>query len=213
MSEALRQFPESDIDLFRPDALLDPYPLYEELRAIGPAVWLSRLGVFAIPRYEEVRAVGHDADAFSSARGVMFNDTINTAMGGKAVICSDAPRHTQMRRVIRRPLGPQAVRGLTATITEEAQAVAARLVDADEFDAVTDLAQHLPLTIVSKLVGIPESGREHMLEWGSGNLRSLRTGQSGHTERTAEGHGNAALRNRRGGTTPAAPRRMGTSDL
>ena len=66
MSEALRQFPESDIDLFRPDALLDPYPLYEELRAIGPAVWLSRLGVFAIPRYEEVRAVGHDADTFSS---------------------------------------------------------------------------------------------------------------------------------------------------
>ena len=171
-SKQSSQRPESGIDLFTRDALLDPYPLYDELRAGGSAVWLNTLGGFAIARYAEVRTVGRDADTFSSARGVMLNDTVNTAMGGKAVICSDAPRHTEMRRVIRRPLGAGAVRDLASALTEEAQALAARLVDAGEFDAVTDLAQHLPLTIVSKLVGVPESGRKRMLEWAAATFEA-----------------------------------------
>ncbi len=33
------------------------------------------------------------------------------------------------------------------------------------FDAVTDLANHLPVTVVSNLAGLPEKGRERMLIW------------------------------------------------
>lgn len=175
--------PASDIDLFTRDALLNPYPLYEDLRARGPAVWLTALGVFAIARDAEVRTVGRDADAFSSAHGVMLNDIVNNALGGKAVICSDAPRHTDMRRIIRRPLAPKAVGDLAAVLGEEARALVARLVEAREFDAVTDLAQHLPLTIVSKLVGVPESGRRQMLEWAAATFEA--SGPDNPTTRSA----------------------------
>ena len=74
-SKQSSQRPESGIDLFTHDALLDPYPLYDELRAGGPAVWLNTLGGFAIARYAEVRTVGRDADTFSSARGVTASPT------------------------------------------------------------------------------------------------------------------------------------------
>jgi len=39
------------------------------------------------------------------------------------------------------------------------------LVAKGSFDAVTDLAQYLPVKIVSDLVGLPEEGRAKMLDW------------------------------------------------
>ena len=35
---------------------------------------------------------------------------------------------------------------------------------------MTDLAQHLPVTIVSELVGLPGEGRERMLDWAAANF-------------------------------------------
>ena len=34
--------PESDVDLFDNAVIENPYPVYRQLRDIGPAVWLSR---------------------------------------------------------------------------------------------------------------------------------------------------------------------------
>jgi cytochrome P450 len=44
--------------------------------------------------------------------------------------------------------------------------VVEKLVTAGTFDAATELANHLPVTVVSNLVGLPEKGRERMLVWG-----------------------------------------------
>jgi cytochrome P450 len=41
--------------------------------------------------------------------------------------------------------------------------VVENLVTQGTFDAATDLANHLPVTVVSELVGLPEKGRERML--------------------------------------------------
>jgi cytochrome P450 len=69
--------------------------------------------------------------------------------------------------VVIRPLRPMALRKLTDEITSEADELAERLAARGSFDAVTDLAHHLPLTVVSNLVGLPADGRERMLEWAS----------------------------------------------
>lgn len=153
------------MELFTDEALADPYPLYDELRAAGPAVWLRDLDVYAIPRYAEAREVLRNWQAFSSARGVMLNDAVNEITGGVVTLCSDPPRHEQMRRVLRRPLMAGALRELAPDLVAEADSLVERLVAQGTFDAVTDLAQHLPLAIISNLVGIPDAGRERMLEW------------------------------------------------
>jgi hypothetical protein len=46
-------FPESDLDLWSDQAILDPYPLYRELRDTAPAAWLARHGMVALPRYTD----------------------------------------------------------------------------------------------------------------------------------------------------------------
>ncbi len=165
--------PASDLDLFTNEALLDPYPLYDELRELGSAVWLTKLGAYALPRYAEAREVLRDWETFSSAQGVMLNDIVNGAAGGVATICCDPPRHEEQRRVLRRPLMMNALKELEPRLTQEADALVDRLVAQESFDGVTDFAHHLPLTIVSHLVGIPESGRAKMLAWATATFDSM----------------------------------------
>ena len=47
--------PTSNIELYRDEALADPYPGYDELRRLGPAVWLESYGLFALPRFADCK--------------------------------------------------------------------------------------------------------------------------------------------------------------
>jgi cytochrome P450 len=158
--------PISDLELYSDEVLASPYETYAELRDLGPVVYMSKYDAYAVPRYHALREVATNWEIFSSAKGVMMNDTMNELTEG-VVLCSDPPEHRTMREVLERPLRPGRLDAYAPQIREEAAAVVSRLVDQGSFDAATDLAQHLPLTIVSKLVGLGDYGRERMLEWAS----------------------------------------------
>lgn len=161
--------PVSDVELFSDEALLNPYPIYEQLREQGPAIWLSRLGFFILTRHEDVRGALGNAEVFCSGQGVMMNERMNATLRG-IVLCSDGKAHDIMRKVLIAPLLPKALKELTERITSEAEGLVERLVAKKRFDAATELAQHLPVTIVSELVGLPEEGRERMLVWAPANF-------------------------------------------
>ncbi|HBF82219.1 MAG TPA: cytochrome P450 [Streptomyces sp.] len=156
--------PTSDVDVYTESARIDPYGIYAELRALGPVVYLSRHGLYALPRYDEVRAALMDWQTFSSARGVFVDPEVNAQLEG-ITLCSDPPEHTAMRSVLGRPLRPDRMREVTPRIEAEADRVVERLVGRGRFEVVTELAEYLPMTVVSDLVGLPGHGREKMLEW------------------------------------------------
>jgi cytochrome P450 len=156
--------PVSDVDLYTREARIDPYPIYEELRALGPVVHLSRYDLYALPRYEEVRAALMDWKTFSSARSVFVDPTMNSQLEG-ITLCSDPPEHTMMRSVLGRPLRQDRMRDVAPRIEAEADRIVTELVGRGRFDAATELAEHLPMTVVSDLVGLPDQGRAKMLEW------------------------------------------------
>jgi cytochrome P450 len=161
--------PTSDLELYSDDALLDPYPCYQELRDLGGAVWLEADGLYALARFADCREALRNWPVFSSAQGVMMNDLMNQTLTG-IVLCADGEEHAAMRKVIGGPLTPQALAAVRTSITEEAERLVERLVAQGTFDAATELAHHLPVTIVSSLVGLPEDGREHMLDWADANF-------------------------------------------
>lgn len=166
-------WPTSDVDLWADDeALLNPYPLYRELRDRGPAVWLPKYEMFALARYQAVRDALRNWQTFSSAHGVFMNERMNTTATG-TTLCSDSPVHERLRRVIIKPLTPVALKELKDRVTAEAEALVERLVARKTFDAATDLAQYLPVSIVSYLVGLPEEGRERMLQWAAAGFNSM----------------------------------------
>lgn len=161
-----------DIDPYSPEALDDPYPNYRKVRDAGPVVFLVRYGVYALGRFEGVRSALADWHSFSSAQGVAMNEVMNAAIAG-GTLGSDDPHHARLRKVVGRPLAPARLNALRQTIFDQAEALVERLVSRGRFDAATELAQHLPLTIVSDLVGLPEDGRGRMLTWAAANFNSL----------------------------------------
>lgn len=162
--------PVSDVDLFSEEVLLDPYPTYAALREMGPVVWLEPLGFYFFTRFADIQAALSDWETFTSAQGVTMNDQMNAALQG-GVLCSDPPEHDPVRKVLIKPLLPQALKELTEKISSEAEGLIERLVEKGRFDAATELAQYLPVTIVSDLVGLPDEGREKMLDWAAANFQ------------------------------------------
>jgi cytochrome P450 len=163
--------PASDMDLHTDAALSDPYPLYRRMRDLGAVVWMERYAMFALSRFHDVRAAAANADVFSSAQGVGFSAFGNMATRG-TTLASDAPLHDALRNVVSKPLSPTALKALSGQIAQEAETLVEGLVAKGEFDAVADLAWHLPLTIVSKLVGIDEQSRQRMPAWSAAAFNS-----------------------------------------
>lgn len=171
---------EYDVDLYCDEALDDPYPHYEALRELGPAVWLPRNNLWAISRHAEVREALFNHAVFSSAQGVAANERTNAVSRGN-LLASDPPEHDLLRRVVGAPLTPKAVAELREVIEPAAERLIERLVAARSFDAIADLARHLPVTIVSELIGLPEEGRQNMLKWAAATFDQL-GGENTRTE-------------------------------
>jgi cytochrome P450 len=159
--------PTSTLDPYSDQALLNPWPLYRELREMAPVVWLEKYGMFALTRYDAVARTLRDWEAFPSSFGVMMNDDMNQLLRGNT-LCSDGDAHYRLRRVVMRPVTPAALQSLTDEVEREAEAIVEQLCARGRFCATAELATHLPLTIVSRAVGLPEQGRERMMEWSIG---------------------------------------------
>lgn len=176
----MQNAPTYDVDLYSDDVLDDPYPHYKALRDLGPAVFLPKNGLWAIGRHADVRETLFNHAVFSSAQGVAANERTNAVARGN-LLASDPPQHDLLRKVVGAPLTPKAVGELKPSIEPEAERLVERLVKRGQFDAVSDLASHLPVTIVSELVGLPEEGRQNMLKWAAATFDQL----GGENERTA----------------------------
>ena len=154
--------PALDVDLFSDAALADPYPIYHQLRQLGPAVYLTAHDLWALPRFEHVKAALSDWQTFSSADGVCVEPAFNAYYRG-TVLQSDPPLHDQLRNVLAPRMTPRAMAGMKDDIERRAGELVARLVGQGSFDAVTDLAAAFPVSVVADLVGLPPEERDMLL--------------------------------------------------
>ena len=122
MSMTLMEAPASTLDPYTDQALLNPWPLYRELRGMGPVVWLEKYAMFAVTRYDAVMKALRDWQAFPSSFGVMMNDDMNKLLRGNT-LCSDGDAHNRLRRVVIRPVTPVALRSLQDEVEREAEAI------------------------------------------------------------------------------------------
>ena len=166
-------------DFYSDDFILNPTQGYADLRALGPVIWMEQQNAYAVTCYNEVVHVLRNPATFISGNGISMNDDVNALLKGSTVN-SDGDEHDSRRRVTARPLMPKGSEYLEQYIHETAQALGDRLVDQQAFDAISEFAQILPLSIVIDLVGLDESGRQNMLAWGSAVFDVM----DGHNERS-----------------------------
>jgi cytochrome P450 len=91
--------PTVSFDPFDPVVLADPYEAYAEVRDAGPAVHVPAHDLWAIGRYDDVRAALRDFERFTSAGDEPPLPGGPHATTGR-VIRSDPPDHTRARRAV-----------------------------------------------------------------------------------------------------------------
>ena len=164
--------PHCNVDFYSDEHLRDPVRAYHEMLAAGPVVWLPNNGLHAICGYSALTAALKNYEAFRSGRGCSINDEVNEFLIG-STLNSDPPEHDETRAITLAPLTPGASEEVRERIVAEATAVAEQAVNQGEFDAVEQLATHLPLAIVRDLVGLGAHGKEHMLDWAAATFEMM----------------------------------------
>lgn len=130
-------------------------------------MWLSRYGIYAVARYEEVHAVLNDWQTFCSSRGVGLSDFAREKpwRPPSLVLETDPPEHDRARAVLQRVLSPVVMRRLKEDFAAAADRLVADLLAQGEIDAISDLAEAFPLSVFPDSVGLCREGREHLLPY------------------------------------------------
>jgi cytochrome P450 len=152
----------TDFDHTDPEWIVDPYPIWDELRATCPVAHSDRYGGTWLPvRHEDVAAVAYDTEHFTSRSVVVSElrpgpDDLPAPIGLAPPITSDPPFHAMARRLLLPAFSPKRIAALepfTRQLCGELlDAVAAR----KEFDAAVDYAQHIPLRVIVRMLGFPQ---------------------------------------------------------
>jgi cytochrome P450 len=165
----------TDFSHMEPEWAADPYPIQDELRQTCPIAHTDRFGGGWLPtRYEDVAAVAYDTENFTSRSVVMSNfrpPKEIEPMGGVPPISSDPPFHHDARKL----LLPAFTKTAVAKLEPATRAYCHALIDAFEgrtdVDAATEYGQHIPMRVISDMLGFPpEDGPqfrefvEHALE-------------------------------------------------
>lgn len=164
--------PRLDVDLCADDVLADPYPVYRRIRDIGPVVHLPAHEVLAVGRYADARRVLRSADDFTSAHGIGLNPVVNGG-GRRITLTAEGELHRTLKSIVMAPMMPKQLAALADRLQAVADDLVCDLVERDHFDGVADLAVHLPVTVVSHLVGLPEEGRRNMLTWSAATFNLI----------------------------------------
>ena len=147
-------------DLTDPSLYDDPWAFYAWLRSERP-VWLDeRSGLFAVSRHADVVTASRDTEHFSSAEGVR---PVN--MVPLSIVSMDDPEHTRQRRLLSKGFTPRQVRSMTDHVRELTNSVIDEVEGSGEIDFVSDLAMHIPLIVISELLGLDPGMRRTLYEW------------------------------------------------
>jgi cytochrome P450 len=168
--------PRRGIDPFDEANLHTPRPFHEELRAMGPVVYLEKYGVYALPRYQEVVAALKDWQSFESGAGVgVMNFRKETPLRPPSLLLeADPPHHDAPRHVLENLLGVRKLRALQegwdATAEELVDEVLSSATNPDgslELDAAEVLAEDFPQRVFPDALGLPDEGRENLIPYGT----------------------------------------------
>jgi cytochrome P450 len=148
-------------DFVDPAYLENPFPLYEEVRAIGNVAWNDVMSGWAVVGYDEVRSIlSNGGDLFT----VMTGETGFKYVGDN-VTTVDGDVHRRLRSPLMPHFTRTAIVKLEARITEVVDEILAPLVEGrDSFDLIADFTV-LPTRVVSYMLGVPRDRQDDFQRW------------------------------------------------
>src|SRR5438128_121738 len=89
---------------YSPQVQQNPYPYYAYLRQHVPVYQIPEVGFWAVSRYQDILSILKNPQIFSSAAHspTMFGESNPFAAEAPALIGTDPPEHTRLRKLVNR---------------------------------------------------------------------------------------------------------------
>ena len=138
---------------------IDPYETYAWLREEAPVYHNEKMNFWALSRFEDVWDAHLDYETFSSAWGQTLEKT-QTPL--PLMISMDPPKHTRVRQLVSKVFTPRRVGELEPTVRKITTDRLEGLEPGDQIDLFERLASVMPMDVISAMLGVPESDRDHV---------------------------------------------------
>lgn len=171
----------TDFDVMDPGYIVDPAPVWRELRDRCPIAHTTRWGGAWLPtRYDDVRDMARAAPTLSNrSPGVIPPAAEMREMLIKEVkefgselppISSDAPEHKPFKQLILPLFSPKAVEEYRAYTETLAHQLIDGFIANGKADAAVDYAQQIPPRVIARIIGIDDARSDEFVEWVRGIL-------------------------------------------
>ena len=126
-------------------------------------------GFWAVVRHADIGYVSKNPELFCSGQGVQFQDAPPELLEAtQSFLAMDAPRHTQLRKIVSAAFTPKQVRRVSDRIAERAASIVDDLVEhlsgGADGDFVALVAKRLPMGTIYDLMGAPVEYQESLAE-------------------------------------------------
>ena len=170
-------------DFFADASIQDPYPLYRRLRESGGVHRVGDSGYYLISTWAAASDAANRPQDFSSNltapitysadRGV-----VPLTMGGVGgpthiLATADDPVHALHRKLMLGQFTAKRVRALEPLIAEVFDKLWAAGYSGDSLEWMAAVANQLPMTIVCRLIGVPDGDAGRLAEWGYASTQLL----------------------------------------
>ena len=169
-----------------PDFVQNPYPFYERARATGAFFHWQDYDLICTPHAAACNALFRDRRLGRETPAERANpvpDHLRSfyAVEAHSMLELEPPRHTRLRGLVLRAFTSRRI----AALQPEIAALSHQLIDAfpdGPFDLLTHFAQKLPVIIIARLLGVPESMSDQLLLWSNAMVGMYMAARSRDTE-------------------------------
>jgi cytochrome P450 len=157
---------------FARETIIDPASAYRRLHA-RPGVHPAGRNVFALASYRDVRAAARAHDVLVSGEGVTLVRAPLPMM-----LTLDRPRHDVLRRLVAPLFTASRSAAMEQGMRELVSSALDRMLAEPGADAVSELAIPLPITVIARMLGVPETDVERLHRWSDGVVEGFHAGSS-----------------------------------
>ncbi len=171
-------------DLVRDIDVADPYPVWQALLERGPmvapdrsfALLTSHAHCDAVLRSPLVSADRNNSSQWQEIAATLPPEELARQERQRSFLFLDPPDHTRLRRLVSKAFTPRTIAELAPFVEQLTEDLLDAAVARGGLEVVGDLAYPLPVTVISRMLGVPESDHVRFSAWSDVLAKSLDDG-------------------------------------
>jgi len=169
----------------------NPYAAYREMHQQGGPVYWQEYGMWCLTNYADVNRCLRDkrfarlppAGFERKPYGAHLKDFAATEK--YSLLALEPPQHTRLRRLVNRAFVSRQVETMEQEISDLTDACIDKFESDNQAELLSQFATPIPVTVIARLLGVPESATDSLLDWSHAMVKVYTMTQSREDELNA----------------------------